>query len=206
MGTAAQGSRIFQRKAIGWESPADNWGGRRYWHYYNHVASANQRPKISAYKEHPLSRKRAQTHVLASLVIFVLRLFLPASISSLYLSSSCLGEAGMPSRLYKAQGFRIEDKFVHIRPYVYSPRIVREREKKNRLQYKYKRDANYYSLSSLVVDSFAMRRHSRLLECLGQRRVGVASACDILARSSVLESQGAFCNHLAGVGADDVDA
>ena len=56
------------------------------------------------------------------------------------------------------------------------------------------------------MDRFRVRRHSSLLECLGERRVCVARPGDVLRRSAVLDSQGGLGDHLAGVGTDDVHA
>ena len=58
---------------------------------------------------------------------------------------------------------------------------------------------------ALKVDGLAICRHGRLLECLGQCGVGMASARDILARRTILESERALGNHLTGVGSDDVN-
>ena len=49
-------------------------------------------------------------------------------------------------------------------------------------------------------------RQRCFLHGLGQRRVGVAGARDVLGRSAELHSHSGFRDHVAGVGADDVDA
>jgi hypothetical protein len=54
------------------------------------------------------------------------------------------------------------------------------------------------------VDGLRVSSHSRLLESLGEGRVGVAGTGDVLAGGTVLEGQGSLSNHLAGVGADNV--
>ena len=56
------------------------------------------------------------------------------------------------------------------------------------------------SVNTLKVDGLAVCRHGGLLERLGQCGMGVASARDILAGRTVLESEGSLGNHLTGVG------
>ena len=55
------------------------------------------------------------------------------------------------------------------------------------------------------MDSLGVGGHGSLLESLGEGRVSVASAGNILGRSTVLEGKGTLSNHLTGVGADDVN-
>lgn len=50
-----------------------------------------------------------------------------------------------------------------------------------------------------------MSGHGRLLESLGEGRVSVAGAGNILAGSAILEGKGTLSNHLTGVRTDDVD-
>lgn len=49
-----------------------------------------------------------------------------------------------------------------------------------------------------------MGSHGSLLEGLGQRGVGMARPCNVLAGCAILEGQGTLGNHLASVGADNV--
>lgn len=55
------------------------------------------------------------------------------------------------------------------------------------------------------MDGLGVGSHGSLLEGLSQGRVSVAGASNVLARSTVLDSQGGLGDHLTGVGADDVD-
>jgi hypothetical protein len=55
------------------------------------------------------------------------------------------------------------------------------------------------------VDGLAVGGHGSLLEGLGKSGVSVRSSGNILGRSTVLECQNTFSNHLTGVGADNVD-
>lgn len=56
----------------------------------------------------------------------------------------------------------------------------------------------------LVVDSLAVRCHRSLLERLSERWVSVTRPRNVLRRGTVLQSQRALRDHLAGVGADNV--
>lgn len=56
------------------------------------------------------------------------------------------------------------------------------------------------------MDGLGVGGHGSLLEGLRKSRVGVASARNILAGSTILERKSALSNHLTSVGADDVDA
>ena len=58
---------------------------------------------------------------------------------------------------------------------------------------------------SLEVDGLGVGGHGSLLEGLGQGRVSVACAGNILARSTVFDGQSGLSNHLTSVGTDDVD-
>ena len=49
-------------------------------------------------------------------------------------------------------------------------------------------------------------RQRRFLHRLGQRRVGVAGARDVLRGGAEFHRDGGFRDHVAGVGADDVHA
>lgn len=55
------------------------------------------------------------------------------------------------------------------------------------------------------MDGFRVRSHGGLLEGLGQRRVSVARPGNVLGRSAVLDGECGLGDHLAGVGADDVN-
>ena len=55
------------------------------------------------------------------------------------------------------------------------------------------------------MDSLGVGGHGSLLESLGEGRVSVAGAGNVLGRSTVLEGEGSLSNHLTGVGADDVN-
>lgn len=57
----------------------------------------------------------------------------------------------------------------------------------------------------LEVDGLGVGSHSSLLEGLREGRVGVAGSGDVLCRSLVLDGENSGCNHLTGVGADDVN-
>jgi hypothetical protein len=59
--------------------------------------------------------------------------------------------------------------------------------------------------SDLIVNGLRVCSHGGLLERLSKRRMGMACPRDVLAGRAVLESQGAFCDHLTGIGADDVN-
>ncbi|KAI6748421.1 hypothetical protein HG530_015457 [Fusarium avenaceum] len=58
----------------------------------------------------------------------------------------------------------------------------------------------------LVVDGLGVGGHGSFLEGLGKCGVGVTGSGNILAGSTVLESQSTFSNHLTSVRADDVNA
>lgn len=55
------------------------------------------------------------------------------------------------------------------------------------------------------MDGLGVGGHGGLLESLGEGRVSVAGAGNILAGSAILEGKGTLSNHLTGVGADDVN-
>jgi hypothetical protein len=56
------------------------------------------------------------------------------------------------------------------------------------------------------MDRLIISRHARLFQRLTKSRMGMARARNILRRRAVLHGQHALGHHLAGVGADDVDA
>src|SRR5437868_6346952 len=56
----------------------------------------------------------------------------------------------------------------------------------------------------LHMDRALSHRQGRLLHRLGQRRVGVAGAGDVLGGSAELHGDGGFCDHIAGVGTKNV--
>ncbi len=56
------------------------------------------------------------------------------------------------------------------------------------------------------MNSFRVGGHRGLLEGLSKCGVGVACASNILARGTILQSQGSFSNHLTRAGANDVDS
>lgn len=60
-------------------------------------------------------------------------------------------------------------------------------------------------MSCLEVDGFRVSSHGGLLEGLGQGRVGVARPGNVLGGSAVLDGKRGLGDHLAGVGADDVN-
>lgn len=57
-----------------------------------------------------------------------------------------------------------------------------------------------------IMNRFARCRHGGLLESLGERRMGMRCARDILRAGAILECQDTFRNHLTGIRADDVNA
>ena len=65
--------------------------------------------------------------------------------------------------------------------------------------------AGHYS-HALIVDRLTVRRHGRLFERFGQRRVRVARPRHVLAACAVLEGQRALSDHFSGIGPHDVDA
>lgn len=56
------------------------------------------------------------------------------------------------------------------------------------------------------MDGLRVSGHGSLLEGLGQGRVGVTCAGNILARSTVFHSKSSLSNHLASIGSNDVGA
>lgn len=63
----------------------------------------------------------------------------------------------------------------------------------------------YACKTRLVVDGLAVGGHGSLLEGLGEGWVSMRGAGNILGAGTVLESEDTLCNHLTGVGADNVD-
>jgi hypothetical protein len=58
----------------------------------------------------------------------------------------------------------------------------------------------------LHVDGALLHRHGRLLDRLGQRRVGMAGAGEVFRGAAEFHQHGAFMDKLAGLWADDVGA
>ncbi len=55
------------------------------------------------------------------------------------------------------------------------------------------------------MDGFGIRSHGSFFECLGQRGVGVAGACNVFARGAILHCQRSLGDHLASIGPYDVN-
>lgn len=58
----------------------------------------------------------------------------------------------------------------------------------------------------LVVNRLPIRRHRRLLERFGQRRMCMTRPRHILRTSTILDRQHALCNHLSSISANNVNA
>ncbi len=88
-----------------------------------------------------------------------------------------------------------------------------ERKKEHRLEQDFeqkqcqmRQDALRLLAQNLIMNRLSISRHGGLLECFGQGRMSVAGAADVFRAGAVFDGQGALGDHLARVGADDVDA